>query len=153
ADLLPMAARHCESAAPHGALSSLPTHLFVEAVLPWRNHAGRRSTCITGGGSHVPCPGGRIDGGFERGQYIRIISRHSPVGAGSQLACLSFPGDSFWKYRVSDPSGLNTGLSRRLTVNLFSGLGLNHHPPSMRYMVIDQKPSTGGVCPFANVTV
>jgi len=38
----------------------------------------------------------RIDGSFSLGQYIRIVTLNSPFGAGSQLASLSFPGDSFW---------------------------------------------------------
>ncbi len=41
----------------------------------------------------------------------------------------------------------------QLTVNLFNGLGTNHHPWSISYIVIDQKPSTGGVSPFGNVKV
>ena len=30
------------------------------------------------------------------------------------------------------------------TVNLFNGLGTNHQPLSIMYIVIDQKPLTGG---------
>ena len=77
----------------------------------------------------------------------------SPFGAGSQFASRSLPGDSFWKYSVSEPSGLYFGLLRRLTVNLFSGLGTNHQPLSISYIVIDQKALTGGVSPFAKVSV
>jgi hypothetical protein len=39
----------------------------------------------------------RIDGDVSFGQYIRSIGMNSPFGAGSQLASLSAPGDSFWK--------------------------------------------------------
>jgi hypothetical protein len=38
-----------------------------------------------------------IEGGVSFGQYIRSIKTKSPFGAGSQLASLSAPGDSFWK--------------------------------------------------------
>src|SRR5262245_62706254 len=81
------------------------------------------------------------------------MGRKSPFGAGSQLASLSAPGDSLWKYSVNEPSSLNLGLLRMLTVNLFIGLGTNHQPSSIWYMVIDQKPSTGGVWPFATLSV
>jgi hypothetical protein len=36
---------------------------------------------------------------------------------------------------------------------IVDGFGLNHHPPSTMYIVIDQKPSAGGVSPFATDTV
>jgi hypothetical protein len=91
-----------------------------------QNHirnASRQEDRTTGGGSHEPRPGGKIDGAFSFGQYIRMVRMKSPLGAGSQFASLSLPGDSFWKYRVNEPSALNVGLSRKLTVNLFSGLG------------------------------
>ncbi len=94
-----------------------------------------------------------IEGSLSFGQYMRSIRRKSPFGAGSQFASMSLPGDSFWKYSVSEPSALYFGLLRRLTVNLFSGLGTNHHPWSISYIVIDQNPSTGGVSPFAKVSV
>jgi len=52
------------------------------------------STRSTPGGLQVPL---RIEGGASFGQYMRNIGMKSPVGAGSQLASLSLPGDSFWK--------------------------------------------------------
>ena len=54
---------------------------------------------------------------------VTVVRMKSPFGAGSQFASLSLLGDSFWKYSVSDPSSPNFGLSRMLTVNLFSGFG------------------------------
>jgi hypothetical protein len=50
-------------------------------------------TFVTGGTFHDPS---MIDGFFSLGQYIRIIRMKSPSGAGSQLASLSLPGESFW---------------------------------------------------------
>jgi hypothetical protein len=94
----------------------------------------------------------RIEGGDSFGQYMRNIGIKSPVGAGSQLASLSLPGDSFWKYNVREPSELYLSLLRGLTVNLFSGLGTNHHPWSISYIVIDQKAFTGGISPLAKVS-
>jgi len=61
---------------------------------------GDQSTLTTGGGVHVRS---RIDGLFSLGQYMRSIGRRTPSGAGSQLASLSLPGDSPWKYNVSEP--------------------------------------------------
>src|SRR5262245_60377913 len=84
---------------------------------------------------------------------MRSIGMKSPLGAGSQLASLSLPGDSFWKYSVSDPSGLYWRLLRGLTVNLLSGFGTNHQPLSIWYMVMDQKALTGGVWPLGKVRV
>src|SRR5262245_38019741 len=78
---------------------------------------------------------------------------NGPFGAGSQFATLSFAGDSFWKYSVREPSALYVGLSRGLTVKRLSGLGTNHQPWSISYMVIDQKPLTGGVWPLGKVSV
>ena len=52
------------------------------------------STRSTPGGLQVPL---RIEGGASFGQYMRNIGMKSPFGAGSQLASLSLPGDSFWK--------------------------------------------------------
>src|SRR5215475_8053685 len=51
-------------------------------------------TFSTRAGTHEPSS---TDGGFSFGQYMRIIGMNSPLGAGSQLASLSLPGDSFWK--------------------------------------------------------
>src|SRR5215475_12838502 len=50
---------------------------------------------LTSAGFHVPS---RMDGGFSLGQYNRIISTKASAGAGSQLASLSLPGESFWMY-------------------------------------------------------
>ncbi len=36
-----------------------------------------------------------IDGALSPGQYIRMVKWNSPAGAGSQLASLSLPGESF----------------------------------------------------------
>ncbi len=47
----------------------------------------------TDGIFHVPS---RIDGGFSFGQYSRSIRMNLSFGAGSQLASLPLPGDSFW---------------------------------------------------------
>ena len=58
---------------------------------------GLAGAFFTGGGAQAPSPGGRMEGAFSFGQYIRIVSRNSPLGAGSQLATLSSPGDSCWK--------------------------------------------------------
>lgn len=41
-----------------------------------------------------------------RGQYIRSTSTNGSLGAGSQLASRSVPGESAWTYSVSEPSGL-----------------------------------------------
>jgi hypothetical protein len=65
----------------------------------------------------------RIEGLFSFGQYMRIMAMKLPFGAGSQFGSRSLPGDSFWKYSVSEPSELYFGLLRRLTVNLFRALG------------------------------
>src|SRR5262249_25509880 len=97
---------------------------------------------VTGGGFQVPS---MIDGVVDLGQYMRFIATNGSLGAGSQFAYLSLPGGSLWKYSVSESSALNFGWSRMLTVNLFKGFGTNHQPWSIMYMVIDQKPSTGGV--------
>lgn len=48
---------------------------------------------FTPGGFQVPS---MIDGSVSLGQYNRIIRTNLPAGAGSQLASLSLPGDSFW---------------------------------------------------------
>jgi hypothetical protein len=46
----------------------------------------------TGGGFHEPL---MIEGDVSFGQYIRIMGRKSPFGAGNQLASLSLPGDCY----------------------------------------------------------
>src|SRR5262245_18588912 len=84
---------------------------------------------------------------------MRSISTNLPLGAGSQFASLSLPGDSFWTYSVSEPSALYFRSLRGLTVNLFSGLGTNHQPWSISYAVIDQKALTGGNWPMGKVSV
>src|SRR5262249_19837014 len=61
-----------------------------------------RAFCAAGG-FQVPL---MIAGDFSPGQYIRIISTNLPAGAGSQFASLSGPGDWFWMYRSTEPSGL-----------------------------------------------
>ena len=105
-------------------------------------------TRCTDGGVHVPS---RMEGLSVFGQYIRNIRMKLPFGAGSQFASLSAPGDVAWNSSVMEPSGLVVGLLRMLTVNLLSGFGTNHHPLSISYMVIDQKPLTGGSASFAKV--
>src|SRR5262245_35192010 len=102
------------------------------------------------GGVHEPSS---TDGDFSFGQYMRIIGMNSPLGAGSQLASLSLPGDSFWKYSVSDPSALYLRLLRGLTVNFLSGFGTKHQPWSISYIAIDQNALTGGSWPLAKVSV
>src|SRR5271166_718377 len=57
---------------------------------------------FTGCGVHVPS---RIDGGVSVGQYKRITSANFPLGAGSQFASLSLPGESAWTYKSKEPSG------------------------------------------------
>ena len=59
-----------------------------------RNRNVSQFALATGGTFHVPF---RIEGDASFGQYIRSIGMNSPFGAGSQLASLSAPGDSFWK--------------------------------------------------------
>ena len=66
-------------------------------------HRRVRKRRFTAGGSQVPS---RIDGSFSRGQYRRSIRMNWSWGAGSQLDSLSLPGDSFWRYRSSEPSAL-----------------------------------------------
>src|SRR4029077_8865693 len=136
--------------------SSRAPKLTLNAPVSWRAFSSAHQsstpycTFFTAGGFQVPF---KIEGEVGFGQYMRNIGMNSPVGAGSQLFSLSLPGDSFWKYSVSEPSALYLGLSRGLTVKRLSGLGTNHQPPSTMYMVIDQKPLTGGVSPLAKVKV
>src|SRR5262245_13711787 len=103
---------------------------------------------VTAGGFQLPS---RIDGAVSFGQYSRIMRMNSPLGAGSQLASLSLPGDSFWMMRSSEPSALYCRVLRGLTVYLFSGLSTKKYAES--YMVIDQKALTGGVWPGGKCTV
>src|SRR5262249_9608451 len=136
--------------APSMVSVALAGRRTVSRALPPVPEAPAPPASFTAGGFQVPS---RIDGSSSLGQYIRSVRRNGPFGAGSQLASLSLPGGSFWKYSVREPSALYFGLSRRLTVNRFSGLGTNHQPWSISYMVIDQKPSTGGVWPLGKVSV
>jgi hypothetical protein len=55
--------------------------------------AARYATFFAGGGDQVPL---MIEGWVSLGQYMRSISWNLPLGAGSQFASLSAPGDSFW---------------------------------------------------------
>jgi hypothetical protein len=50
------------------------------------------------------------------------------------------------------PVGIELVLVAHSECEPFDGFGLNH-PPSTMYIVIDQKPSAGGVSPFAKDTV
>src|SRR5262249_46326369 len=131
-------------------LPSLLGHAIGLWSIQFGEAAAHPAAFCTAGGVHDPL---RIDGLFSLGQYIRSVRLNGPFGAGSQLASLSLPGDSFWKYSVREPSELYLGLSRGLTVNRFNGLGTNHQPWSISYMVIDQKPLTGGVWPLGKVSV
>jgi len=47
-------------------------------------------TRFTGGAAHLPLVASSL------GQYNRMAIQNGPFGAGSQLASLSLPGDSFW---------------------------------------------------------
>ena len=44
-------------------------------------------------------------------------------GAGSQLASFALPGESAWRYKSTEPSGLVMNLLRELNVYRFSGFG------------------------------
>src|SRR3954454_5935122 len=91
-------------------------------------HSVRR----TGGGVHVPSRASSF------GQYRRIIRMNSPSGAGSQLACLSPPGDSVWMYRSIEPSRFSWNLSRELTEWRLRELATRKY--SLSYIVSDQNP-------------
>jgi hypothetical protein len=60
-------------------------------VVDLRSHYA--ATFITIGTFQEPS---RSDGSVALGQYNRIIKIKSPLGAGSQFASLSLPGDAFW---------------------------------------------------------
>jgi hypothetical protein len=62
--------------------------------IAYHRESAPHSTRSTLGGFQVPL---RIEGVLSFGQYMRNIGIKAPVGAGSQLASLSLPGDSFWK--------------------------------------------------------
>ncbi len=51
-------------------------------------------TFSSGGGCQLPS---RIDGEVSEGPYTRRHRLNVSLGAGSQLASLSFPGDSAWR--------------------------------------------------------
>src|SRR6185369_13467192 len=99
----------------------------------------------TGGGFHLPVSAS------DFGLYRRMVRLKPPFGAGSQLASLSFPGLSFWKYRSSEPSALYLNGIQLLTAKRPSTL-LTWNP-SGSYSVIDQNAFTGGAAPFSNVRV
>src|SRR5580704_5724921 len=96
------------------------------------------------GGFQLPS---RIEGGVSLGQYSRIIGTNLALGAGSQLASFALPGESAWRYRSTEPSALLTNLLRWLRVYRLSGLGTKKYAAS--YIVRDQKPLTGGICPLS----
>src|SRR5262245_58540254 len=93
---------------------------------------------------HVPS---RMEGSLSFGQYIRSIRMNLPAGAGSQLLSFSGPGLSFWMYRSVEPSGLAFRFCRGLIEYRLIGLATKKYWAS--YIVIDQKPSAGGVWPFS----
>ena len=68
-------------------------------------------TRVIGGGFHLPVSAS------DFGAYMRMVKLNWLFGAGSQLASLSFPGLSFWKYRSSDPSPLYLNGIQLLTAN------------------------------------
>src|ERR1700745_3601484 len=80
-----------------------------------------------------------------------MVRLKPPFGAGSQLASLSLPGLSFWKYRSSEPSALYLNGIQLLTAKRFNALPTWN--PSGSYRVIDQNALTGGAAPFSNVMV
>src|SRR5580704_7163844 len=96
------------------------------------------------GGVHVPS---MMDGGVSFGQYSRSIGMNLALGAGSQLASFAFPGESAWRYRSTEPSGLDTNLLRELKVYRLIGFGTKKYLSS--YIVNDQKPLTGGIWPLS----
>src|ERR1700746_3726392 len=72
-----------------------------------------------------------------------MVKLNGPFGAGSQLASLSPPGLSFWKYKSSDPSAPYLNGIQLLTANRLSGFATCK--PSASYSVTDQKASAGGM--------
>ena len=101
------------------------------------------ATFLTGGIFHDPS---MIEGLFSFGQYMRNIRINLPSGAGSQLDSLSGPGESFWMYRLVEPSGFVLRFCRALIEYRLIGLRTKKYWPL--YMVIDQKPCTGGSSPL-----
>src|SRR5262245_42558861 len=104
----------------------------------------RQATFFTGGMVHVPS---RIDGSVSCGQYIRSIRMNLPAGAGSQLLSFSDPGLSFWMYRSVEPSGFAFRFCLGLIEYRLIGLATKKY--WLSYIVSDQNPSAGGVCPFS----
>src|SRR5438094_10216084 len=106
------------------------------------------------GGCHEPSPAGKTEGADVFGQYRRITRYISPFGAGSQLASLSAPGESFWICSVREPSAfffMPDSIGELIRYRLIGFSISNWLLPS--YIVTDQTASTGGYCPAATVTV
>jgi len=74
-------------------------------------------TRVTGGGFHLPVSAS------DFGAYRRMVKLNGPFGAGSQLASLSVPGLSFWKYKSNDPSAAYLNGIQLLTANRLSEFG------------------------------
>src|SRR5262249_45378915 len=90
---LPLGSPALPSAQGHGGWSAaMPLFRSVDQL-----------TFFTAGIVHDPS---MIEGLLSLGQYIRSIKTNFPGGAGSQLDSLAAPGDSFWIYTSTDPSGL-----------------------------------------------
>ena len=66
-----------------------------------------------GGGTHEPVPGGRIDGAFGSGQYIRIIAMNSPWESAASLPVLA--GRLVLEMQGERAVGVECGLSRMLS--------------------------------------
>src|SRR6516162_5833905 len=82
---------------------------------------------------------------------MRMVRVNRPFGAGSQLASLSLPGLSFWKYRSREPSALYLNGIQLLTAKRFRTLPTWN--PSGSYKVIDQNAFTGGAAPLSKVII
>src|ERR1700712_3314030 len=85
------------------------------------------------------------------GAYMRMVRLNAPFGEGSQLASLSLPGFSFWKYRSSEPSASYLNGIQLLTAKRFRMLPT--WKPAESYKVIDQNALTGGMAVLSNVMV
>src|SRR5262249_26229999 len=84
-----------KKSSPNSMPQNAPYHVPSHVRSGNSRGLGYFSSFFTAGGFQVPS---RIDGSFSFGQYIRSVRMNGPLGAGSQLASLSVPGDSFWKY-------------------------------------------------------